>query len=67
MTLPTTFPSECPKCGQERLQTGYTREELVALLAAGAELEAYCGSCDAYWPVSTEERADLERTLSRRR
>jgi hypothetical protein len=49
------------------VQTAYTREELLQLLHAGAEVEAYCASCDAYWPVSTEERADLDRIFSRKR
>lgn len=66
MTLPTTFSSECPRCGHDRVQTAYTRDELVQLLQAGAEIEAYCASCDTYWPVSTEERADLARTLTRK-
>jgi transcription elongation factor Elf1 len=67
MMLPTTFSCECPKCGHERVQTGYTREELVQLLRSGAEIEAYCANCDAYWPMSTEERADLDRVVTPRR
>lgn len=66
MTLPTTFSCECPKCGHERIQTSYTREELIQLLRSGAEIEVYCASCDAYWAASTEERADLDRSLTRR-
>ncbi len=60
------FFSECPRCGHERPQTGYSREELAQLIEAGAEIEAYCGSCDQSWPLSTEERADLARTVVRR-
>jgi len=45
--------------------TGYAADELVDLLASGAEIEAYCSSCDVHWPISTEERADLSRALSR--
>ena len=60
------FTSECPNCGQERLQPSYSRDELVQLLRSGAEVEAHCSSCDEYWPISTEERADLDRTLSRK-
>jgi len=59
------FPSECPKCSQVRLQTGYTRGELILLLKNGADIEGYCSSCDEYWPLSTEDRADLARTLAR--
>lgn len=57
--------AECPKCGQERSQEDYEREELEQLLRAGAPIEAYCGSCDEHWVLSTEERADLARALKR--
>jgi len=59
------FVSECPRCGNDRVLTGYAADELVDLLASGAEIEAYCSSCDVHWPISTEERADLSRALSR--
>jgi hypothetical protein len=57
------FSSECPHYRQERLLSGHSREELVQLLRSGAEIEAYCSSCDAAWPVSVEERADLSLAL----
>jgi len=63
MSAPTTFSSECPNCGHDRMQTGYVGEELLELLREGAEIEAYCVSCDAHWQISTEERADLVRAL----
>jgi len=56
--------SECPKCHQERAVT-YEREELVELLREGAEIEAWCTSCDESWAVSTDERADIARALER--
>ena len=59
------FSSECPKCNQERVQTAYCRDELLQLLSSGAEIEAYCMSCDREWPISVEERADLAQALSR--
>jgi redox-regulated HSP33 family molecular chaperone len=59
------FSSECPRCGQERLLTGYAREELAELLREGADIEAYCSTCEQHWPISTEERADLARALDR--
>jgi hypothetical protein len=65
MSDQTPFASECPKCGHDRLLTGYAWEELRELLRSGAEIEAYCISCDAHWPISTEERADLALALSR--
>jgi redox-regulated HSP33 family molecular chaperone len=65
MNKPTTFSSECPKCGTERVQTGYAQDELVELLREGSEIEAYCVSCDEHWQISTEERADLVHALAR--
>ncbi len=59
------FTTECPKCGCDRVLTGYARDELVELLGSGAEIEGYCSSCDQRWPISTDERADLARALSR--
>lgn len=59
----SAFSSECPHCHQERLLSGFAREELLQLLRAGAEIEAYCSSCDQAWPISVEERADLARAL----
>ena len=67
MSKPVPFLSECPSCGQERLLTGYEPDELTELLAAGAEIEGYCSSCDERWPISTEERADLSLALNPRR
>jgi hypothetical protein len=37
------------------------------LLDAGAEVMAYCTNCDEHWAVSTEERVDIARVLSRSR
>jgi len=63
----TPFSSECPKCRRDRMLTGYARDELAELLESGADIEAYCMGCDAHWPISTEERADLAVALSRSR
>ncbi len=63
MAKPISFPAECPHCHQERIQPGFDAEELRALLGSGSEIEAYCSSCDESWPISIEERADLERLL----
>jgi hypothetical protein len=64
MSRPRQFSSECPKCGNERLLSGYAPEELVELLQAGAEIEGYCISCDVRWAIPTDERADLARALA---
>ena len=58
-----SFAAECPHCGADRPQPSADGQELTALLEAGADIEAYCQSCDATWSISTEERADLVRTL----
>jgi hypothetical protein len=67
MSNQAPFSSECPRCGHDRLLTGYAPDEVMELLKSGAEIEAYCISCDVHWPISTEERADLSRALSRPR
>jgi redox-regulated HSP33 family molecular chaperone len=66
MSSQTPFASECPKCGAERVQTGYARDELTELLDEGADIEAFCISCDEHWQISTEERADLVRALAKK-
>ncbi len=63
MSEPSPFSAECPKCGEERIQTGYARAELAQLLRDGADIEAECHNCEAFWPISVEERADLARAL----
>ncbi len=67
MSVLAPFASECPNCHQDRILSAYTRDELTQLLAAGAEIEAYCASCDEHWPISVEERADIARGLTRGR
>ena len=49
------------------MQTGYGQEEIVELLHAGAPIEVYCISCDKWWPIGAEERADLAQGFSGRR
>ncbi len=66
MSKTAPFSSECPKCSHERAQPGYSPDELLELLEEGAVIEAYCMSCDEHWEVSTEERADLARSLSKK-
>jgi hypothetical protein len=56
--------SECPNCHQDRIVT-YTGDELIELLREGAEIEAWCTSCDEHWAISTEERADIARSIER--
>jgi hypothetical protein len=65
MSKPAPFSSQCPKCKHERLQDGYPDEELIQLLRAGADVEAYCINCDESWSISTDNRADLVSALNR--
>jgi hypothetical protein len=44
---------------------GLSIDELEQLLDAGADIEAYCVSCDENWVISTEDRADIARGLER--
>ena len=63
MSARAPYSSECPKCGQERVQGVLSTEELREMLDTGAEIDAYCISCDEHWLISTEERADIARGL----
>ncbi len=63
-----TFVSTCPKCGHERLQTGYTRRILLNLLNTGRKIDAYCIVCNVCWPISDSERRAIspQRTARHR-
>jgi hypothetical protein len=50
------FMSRCPKCGDRRLQEGYTHRMLRRLLNTRASIEAYCDECHERWPISGLER-----------
>ena len=50
------FMSRCPKCGDRRLQEGYTHRMLRRLLNTNANIEAYCNDCNEFWAVSGLER-----------
>jgi hypothetical protein len=65
MTERAPFSSACPKCGQDRVMAALSIDELEQLLGAGADIEAYCVSCDENWVISTEDRADIARGLER--
>jgi len=56
--------SECPQCGEERLQHGHDPDELVRALLTGDAIEAYCMACNGRWEMSTAERADVARELN---
>ena len=50
------FMSRCPRCGDRQLQEGYSHRMLRRLLNTQANIEAYCGACNAFWPISGLER-----------
>jgi hypothetical protein len=57
--------SECPKCGEDRIQHGHDEEELIEQLETGAPIRAYCMACDEHWDIPTVERADIARALNK--
>ena len=59
----TLFMSTCPKCMEPRSQCSYGREGLWRLLHRGHPVEAYCESCDEYWPITREERTRLSAAV----
>jgi hypothetical protein len=50
------FMSRCPKCGDRRLQEGYTHRMLRRLLNTQSNIQAYCHPCDEFWTISGLER-----------
>ncbi len=50
------FMSRCPRCGDRQLQEGYTHRMLRRLLNTNSNIEAYCGDCNEFWPISGLER-----------
>jgi hypothetical protein len=63
MGEPTSFFSTCPKRTNARLQSGYTRDALVRLLAAGDPISAYCVTCDVHWRITVQERYLVARGI----
>ena len=57
------FVSLCPKCREEQPQGGYSRGVLLRLLKTDDRIEAYCVTCDEFWPVSDRERTQIAETL----
>ena len=53
------FVSTCPRCRREQPQDGLTIADLVRLLNGGYPIEAYCVTCDEFWPVTLQERVRL--------
>jgi primosomal protein N' len=58
------FAATCPKCQQQVLQHGYSRVLLCCFLDVDHPIEAYCATCDEFWPISAEERRAILAALS---
>jgi hypothetical protein len=58
------FEWTCPKCGQQRIQGGYTRALLRLSLDGGHKIDAYCSGCDALWVIGPQERVEIARALA---
>jgi hypothetical protein len=58
------FAAMCPKCRRPVLQHGYSRVLLFGFLDVDHPIEAYCDTCDEFWPISAEERRVLLGALS---
>ena len=58
------FLAICPKCKRARPQDDFSRADLLRLLNNGQPVEAYCGSCDDFWPISPYERSRIAAFLA---
>ena len=63
MNAATSFFSSCPRCGRARLHA-YERTELLDLVGADREIDAYCLKCDVVWHISPQERSLVVRHLA---
>ena len=64
MKNPLVFVSDCPSCGQHKLQHAYNRRALTKLIESRQIIDAYCLECDVVWPVTPEERALIACALA---
>jgi len=53
------FASTCPHCKRDQVQDRFTATDLMRLQYGGFPIEAYCQSCDEFWPVSIRKRVEL--------
>jgi hypothetical protein len=60
---PIPFMSSCPKCKHEQPQRGYPRVALLRFLEGHRDIEAYCVTCNHFWPISAEERQAIIESL----
>lgn len=60
---PVTFTATCLLCAREQPQRGFSRATLQRLLSHGLPIEAYCVTCDQFWPMSGQARTALSEAL----
>lgn len=60
------FAATCPTCRQQVLQHGYSRVLLFGFLDVDHPIEAYCATCDEFWPISAAERRAIVGALAAR-
>lgn len=61
------FMSTCPTCNEPRLQMGYGPWGLIRRLKGDRPIEAWCVTCDRFWPISVQERLALAKELEHSR
>jgi hypothetical protein len=54
----------CPICRLEQVQYRFNIASLHRLLRSGYPVEAYCESCDEFWPIGTEQRIELGEVVA---
>ena len=59
MSEVVVFVSTCPHCKRHQAHDGFTVADLLRLLDGGYPIEAYCVTCDEFWPVTLQERVRL--------
>jgi hypothetical protein len=57
--------SNCSECGMERVQPGYSREELLQLLDAGAEIKRTAATVTRSGPFPSDRFHRRENHISR--
>jgi hypothetical protein len=59
MSTVVVFAATCPNCEREEPQDSFTLEDLVRLLRGDFPIEAHCGMCDEFWPISLPKRVEI--------
>jgi hypothetical protein len=59
----TPFMSICPTCSEPRSQVGYSPWGLVRRLNDHRPIEAFCVTCNQFWPITAQERVQLAEEL----